>query len=527
MLFSKHRDGGQLPQKSEVRSGTILAYVLIVVNALAGLLFTPYLLRALGKTEFALYNVIGSFVGILAVMEFGIGMTIQRYLADYRARKLGREHEENLLAMCFIIYGMIVAALLILGTVLYTQLDSIYKNSEVVRPEDLGRLKTMYLLMLYTTVVTFFSQGTSGMLAGIERFVFPKVTRILRVFLRVVLVVVLIGRGMQSTSIVLADAALITLVVLLESVYCFGVQKFRIKLHKFDKKLFLETFVYSFYIFIQAIVLQVNVQLGKLVLSVKSTASAVASYSVAIQFYNMFADLSGAAGSVFLPKVSRINTEANKEEGLTNLMIRVGRLQFMLLSLALIGFAALGREFIMLWAGAEYNHYEIWISVILLLATIFLPLVQTIGTSIMAAQNKQAFRAIVLAACAAFNILITYLLVPSQGAMGAAIGTGASVFIGNFVIMSIYYSKGMHLSMKRFFKETFYRLLPISIVTAVIGAGLMVLQLPFGGWLAFLCKAVGLSVVYGGLVFFFGANEWEKRLMLSPLRKLRKKTSAE
>ena len=497
--------------KSEVKSGAIISYVLIVAELLVGLLFTPYLLRILGKPEFGVYNVIGAFVGMLAVLDFGVGVAIQRYIARYRALGADRREENNFLAMCAVIYGIIIAAVLAIGTGLYFFIEPMFaQNPEFT--EHIGRMQFMYKIAIYTIIITLLSQGTSGILAGVEKFVFPKFIRILRIVLRVVAIVVMLNMGFLSEAIVLVDAALITLLFIAEVIYCFGVQKFRMKLYKFDKPLFKETMQYSVFIFIQAIVIQVNTRIGNLIMGRWCTKEAVADYTLAVQIYTIFANIANALATIFLPRVSRINTQPDKERHLSDLMIRVGRIQLMLLGIVLVGFLSVGREFVDLWTGSASP--AVWLSTVLLMSAIFLPLVQSIGVSIIAAQNKQAFRAAVFSIMAVVNVIITVLLVRPMGAVGAAIGTSVTVFIGNFVILSIYYSKVMRLEMKRFYKETFAKILPCLVLSAAVGLATTYF-LPQGNWLYFAVKVAIICVVYIALILLYGANQSEKKLLSS------------
>lgn len=53
----------------------------------------------------------------------------------------------------------------------------------------------------------------------------------------------------------------------------------------------------------------------------------------------------------------------------------------------------------------------------------------------------------------AFNVLLTFLLVPRFGAIGAAIGTASSMVFGYGIALSIYYQKRAKLCMKLYFKK--------------------------------------------------------------------------
>ena len=52
---------------------------------------------------------------------------------------------------------------------------------------------------------------------------------------------------------------------------------------------------------------------------------------------------------------------------LIRLFIKVGRVQFLILTLIIVGFSTLGQQFIALWAGENYE-YAFWIALLLMLA---------------------------------------------------------------------------------------------------------------------------------------------------------------
>lgn len=104
--------------------------------------------------------------------------------------------------------------------------------------------------------------------------------------------------------------------------------------------------------------------------------------------------------------------DASKDE-LTNLFIRVGRLQFIVIALIVSGFTAFGQAFITLWAGKDY-HDAYWVA-ILTMFPLCVPLIQNIGLTIVTAQNKHQFRSIIYMIIAILNVVTTYIAVPYCG----------------------------------------------------------------------------------------------------------------
>ena len=77
---------------NQLKAGAFLSYVLLGVNTIIGLLYTPYLLRMLGKSEYGLYSLAASVIAYLTVLDLGFGNAIVRYTAKFRAE--GKKEEQ-------------------------------------------------------------------------------------------------------------------------------------------------------------------------------------------------------------------------------------------------------------------------------------------------------------------------------------------------------------------------------------------------------------------------------------------------
>ena len=79
---------------SQIKKGALLNYTTIIVTNVVGLILTPYIISKLGNDEFGLYTLIGSLVGYISILDFGLANTIVRFVAKYRAEKdqIGEEN---------------------------------------------------------------------------------------------------------------------------------------------------------------------------------------------------------------------------------------------------------------------------------------------------------------------------------------------------------------------------------------------------------------------------------------------------
>ena len=70
---------------NQLRAGALLSYVSLAINNIISILYTPFMIRLLGQSEYGLYNLANSVIGYLGILDFGLGNAIIRYGAKYRA----------------------------------------------------------------------------------------------------------------------------------------------------------------------------------------------------------------------------------------------------------------------------------------------------------------------------------------------------------------------------------------------------------------------------------------------------------
>ena len=194
-------------------------------------------------------------------------------------------------------------------------------------------------------------------------------------------------------------------------------------------------------------------------------------------------------------------------------MIKIGRIQLMVISVILVGFITLGREFISLWMGPEFVDAYIWF--LIMAIPLVVPMTQSIGINIIEAKNMHQFRALVYFFIALANILLTVILVKLFGTIGAPIGTGLAMLIGNTFIINWYYSKKVGLEIGRFFREVYLKLAPAILIALLACLILNYFVVTAQGWLLFLVKGIAVVMIYVAAIWLSGLNKQEKMEILA------------
>ena len=118
------------------KAGVVLSYISMFLHILIGFIYVPVLLKFLGKSQFGLYQLMGSVIAYMAIMDFGLSGTITRYYSRYLALD-DKKNQANILALSVLIYSTITVLILIVGVIVYFNLDSIFSKSLTV---DVDRL---------------------------------------------------------------------------------------------------------------------------------------------------------------------------------------------------------------------------------------------------------------------------------------------------------------------------------------------------------------------------------------------------
>lgn len=487
------------------KSGAVLSYLSIIISTVIQLIYTPFLIRMLGQSEYGLYSLINSIIGYLTVLDLGFGNAIIVYTAKYRAEKKFDE-EKKLHGMFKIIFYIIGLIAIIAGLILYFNVNLFFKKT--MTDIELHKAKIMMLILTFNLGFTFAFSIYSSIINAYEKFTFQKIMAIISSILKPVIMIPLLFLGFKSITMSIVITIVNVVISLSNYFYCRKKLNIHIKFSGFDKVLFKTIFGYSIWIFLGIIVDKVNWSVDNFVLGAVSGTIAVSIYSVAAQLNTLFCNLSTAISGVLLPKMSKLVAENASNEQLTEEFIKVGRLQYLIVFLMASGLALVGKEFFIVWAGKDYaNAYYI---ALLLIIPVCIPLIQNLGISIRQAMNKHKFAAIVNFVIAFFNFIISIFLTKLYGEIGAALGTGVGILISSIVI-NVYYYKVIKIDVIKFWKEIIKMTIPfiIPIIIMIIIKYSINLQ----GVIGIIIYGGSYTILYCISAYFFAMNNYEKNIL--------------
>lgn len=501
---------------NQLKAGVVLNYIVIFLNTVVGLLYTPYMLRMMGQSEYGLYSLVASVIAYLTVLDLGFGNAIVRYTAKFRAEKKTEEQYE-MFGMFFLLYLVIGIIAFGIGLGLYFNVGTLF--GDTMTAVELDRARIMMLLLVANLAFTFPMSIWGSIIQAYEDFVFQKSLNIFRIILNTAVMICLLHFGYKAVAMVVVQTIFNVLTLVVNFIYCRRKLNIHIyfRFKHFHWGFLKEVAIYSFWIFLNAIMDRVYWSTGQFVLGAMVGTAAVAVFAIAIQLEGMYMQFSTAISSVFLPKVTAMVATNRSRKEISDLFIRTGRMQYIVLAYILSGFIIFGLQFIELWAGAGYT--DAYIISLLFFIPLTVPLIQNLGITILQARNEMKFRSVLYIIIALVSLAMQIVLTRFFGGIGCAMGVSGALVVGQILIMNVYYQRRQDLDIKTFWKE----ISKMSIIPIVlIFSSMLVIRHFFAldSWGKLILGIAAFSLVYIPLFFRFSMTDDERNLFISMFHKI-------
>lgn len=497
-------------------AGVVLQYIQLALNILIQLIYTPIILRILGDTEYGIYNIVFSTISYLSLLSLGFGASYLRYYSKSIGDKNEIARLNGLYLLVFFVIGIIA---LIAG--LFLVLNSGWFFNESYTENDLRIAKVLMIVLTINMAISFPASVFNSYITSQEKFIFQRAVNMGKTVIGPAISIVFLLFGYGSIGMVLATTIISILVDITNIFFCFKKIEMKISFKNVPVRLLRDIFMFSAFIAINQIIEQVNWETDKIILGKLINGTAVAVYAVGANINTMFKSFSNAVSSVFIPKIYQIVNENDSDTNrkLTELFIRVGRVQWFILCFIFSGFVFFGNYFVSLWAGIDYSN-GYYVAVLLMLGAL-IPLTQNLGIEIQRAKNQHRFRSIIYLIMAFINVGMSIGFALMWGEIGTALGTTISLLIANVGIMNVYYHKKIKINMIKFWRELLTTL-PSMIVPIIVGVFCMNSITNQTSIIKYICFVCMYALTYIIFTFAFGLNKREKSYVFKMFRKFKR-----
>lgn len=496
--------------------GISLSYVNTFLNMVTGLFLSAFFLRFLGDTEYGVYQTVSSFANYLVLLEFGTGAVMSRNISLCRARNATKEEIEKNISTIWTITNALALLITVVSVIFYLSLDSIYAKS--LDSSQLAEAKKIFIVITVYLIVSFYLQTINKITIGFEHYPYISKLSITKVVTRTILFIIFIPLLKKSIIIALVDAAIVIAQLFYSYLYC--KRKFNVKINfkGFDKTVFKAALPLCAAIFIQGLVNQANGNVAKFIVGIKLGPEMVALYSIAVYIYFIFSSLTIIPVSMYVPQIAKSVVSGLKGENLVDCMVQPSRLIVLIGGTIFFGFFAAGKQFVSIVYGEQY--LQAWNIAIIIMSAMYVSMATGVLLNVLDAMNKRMSRSIVLLVTTALNVLLTSIWLDKYGVIGAAVATAICTFLGEVVVMNIYYVKAIKIKLFYMYRKTFKGILPFQLIGAAVA--FIVGQNISNVYISFLASGVIYVAISLGSFVLIGKNETEKNMIKSILNKVLK-----
>lgn len=498
-----------MSDSKQIKVGALLSYLSISINILAGLLYTPWMINQIGKNQYGLYTLANSLI-TLFLIDFGLSSATARYISKYKAEK-NQEKINNFLGAIYKLYLLVDIVICLSLIVVFFFLDKIYVN---LTNTELEIFKIVYIISAIYSILNFPFVTLNGILTAYEKFIQLKLADVLyrSLIVSLTIVALLLGKGIYALVTVNAIAGFIITGYKLYIIH--KKTDIKINFYYYDKLLYKNIFGFSIWITVSILAQRLIFSITPSILGVMSNTASIAIFGIVTTIEGYTYIITNAINGMFMPKISKIYNEKNSKTNLEILMLKVGRFQFILNGLIIVGFLILGKTFIELWVGKEYLDAYMGILLVIIPGLFFNSL--QIANTAMIVQNKVKIQAYITLVTGIINICLSPIFINYFGVKGACF----SIFMAYMVraiLCNIIYYKVLKIDIIAFIKKCYIGMSPIIIITVIVGR--FIDKFFYNdSWIYLIVEGLIIVIIYLILVFCISLSKEEKEEILNILK---------
>lgn len=441
--------------KGLVLRGSVFRIINLFANMSVAFYLMPFLIHTLGDRWYGMWTLIATFMGYYGYLDFGLSVSVQRYIAVAIGKDDKKEISKILTTALglFFVLGMIAfgATLIIIAIAPYFFSDS----------NEIYIFRTVLLALGINVGFTFALAPINGLMTGHLRYDISTTINITKLIIRTILIVYFIKSG--YSIIALAFITLFAdvggnLVKMLVSRRIF--KGIHVEKDLYSKSCLKDLFSYGGKIFVNQLADLMRFRLDHFVIASFINLSSVAMFNIASQLVHYFRRFMGAIMGVLTPLYARYQAEEDKEA--------VYKAYYFTSKIAviisiLVGGAgiAFGKDFISLWMGEEYL-YAYTVLVVLLVPIVFF-VAQSPANSVIYGLGAVGILAKVSIIESIANLILSIALVGPYGLIGVALGTGIPLVA--FSVFLLYLANRLVEGKVRSY---FYHVSPAIVISVIL-----------------------------------------------------------
>lgn len=494
---------------SQKAKGAVLGYVAIVVGIVTALVFTPFLVNKLGTDNYGILSLVMAFVAYISILDLGMNDSLMRFFVKHRGNK---QDKELFLARMLFTYALV--GVFVIGVVWLLAESFVSIFAQGLSADKILVLEQMFKIVGVGAAIMIASNPFSSLIYAEERFVFLRALEIVTSLLSIVVIWLLLISDYGLVEIAWSMCAFKVVTALLRLGYVALVLEYRVKLRLPEWLELKRILLYGAPIFVVAMVEQLFHRIDHVLIGSMVGAAAVSIYAIGVMFNKYIMSLTIVITRVLTPDIIRRIDSGISADKILQLMVRISRIQALFIYLVIGGVVVFGQQFLTLWLNDDFaqSYYVL----LLVLLPFSLELIGNSRNIVLQVKEIYWYRSMTIVIMAIVNIVITLVLLPYYGVVGAAIGTGLALLVGYIILGSMLQLK-VGVSFARYLAAVYGATLPANIVLVAIA--LWVIDKFTLNWLSFATAVVVYTIIYVLMTYSMLLNSEERQLIKRFIRK--------
>ena len=494
---------------SQIKWGALISYVALGVTTLIGLVYTPWMVEKIGRSNYGLYTLAISLINIF-LLDFGLGSAVSRFVSKYRAEG-NQQGVNNIMGAIYKLYIAIDILIVVTLVVVYFFIDSIYVK---LTPAEIEQFRILYILVAFSHAISFPLSPLNGLLNAYEKFVQLKLCTLFTKVVTVIAVVVALRFSNSVTVVVGLNVVFEILGLLIKFIIVKRNIPLRVNFRQTEKGIYRTLFSFTIWTAVISLMQRFTHSMAPSVLAMISNTTEIALYAPAVTLEEYFYTLATAVNGLFLPRISRYIAD-KKEDGILSLMIKVGQYQVVVLGLMFVGFVCVGQDFMINWMGPDFRK-TYYLAMVILFPTLITSTQQIAHTTVIA-KKLIKYQAICMCVTGVVGLALSYVVSLYIGALGVCIGT-AVTSLANICYMNTVYKRKAGIDVFTFYKKCYLKAVPCYAITIALGL-LITNQLSLSGWIGLFVKAGAVAVLFGLIMLFGYISKAERKRLFQALKR--------
>lgn len=488
--------------KQKIIKNTIYNIISYGYSAIVGFFLVPFVLKNLGVNRYGIWSLITMITGYFSLIDFGMGQSFERYIAEYNAQK-NKENINNVIKSGLFFYLLLFLILIPLSIIIPEFLIKILKIPSEFQDEAEFLFKWTIIYIGFANIFNLFYSCTRGF----QRMDITGRTTIILTTLHAIGVILFIKKNWGIKGLMLNNFLVYSIGGLMYLLFLFKIfPEIQLDFFKFEKNILKRLSKFGIKRWLTSIEEVITYQTDKFFISHFLNIGLVGIYQIGYTIPEKVASMIRVLNSAIVPASAELKAMNDREKliklhiyGLKYISTIAFPVMFFIIATAPL--------IINVWVGSGYENSII---VLRLFSLIFLiTLLSSNLTAILVGIEKPEYQMYASVFQSILNIVLTYILIKSIGFVGVIIATLISISLSTSYLLWIF-----HKILKINFVFTFKN----SIFVPLIGSSLLFLIVWSINSLKFFSENIYLlfievifyCIIYFGLVL---KTNWIKEMI--------------